>query len=55
MTEGEPISGTTEIEQTIGRMEQLYQALTGSTLPRTAAPNAPIPAEKDPAEHVDRQ
>jgi HSP20 family protein len=55
MTEGEPTSGTTEIEQTIGRMEQLYQALTGSTLPRTEAPYAPIPAEKDPAEHVERQ
>ena len=57
MTENEPTTttGTTDVEETIGRMEQLYQALTGTSLPRTEAPYAPIPAEKDPAEHVEKQ
>jgi len=55
MTENEQSPGTPHIEETIGRMEQLYQALTGQTLARTEAPYAPIPAEKDPAEHVEKQ
>ena len=55
MTESEPISRTTDVEETIGRMEQLYQTLTGTTLPRSETPYAPIPAEKDPAEHVEKQ
>jgi HSP20 family molecular chaperone IbpA len=55
MTETEQDSGTTQIEETITRIEQLYQSLTGRALPRSEAPYAPIPAEKDPAEHVEKQ
>ena len=55
MTETENISATTDVEDTIGRVEQLYQTLTGSSLPRTEVPYSPIPAEKDPAEHVEKQ
>jgi len=55
MTEPEQESGTTQIEETITRIEQLYQGLTGRALPRGEAPYAPIPAEKDPAEHVEKQ
>lgn len=55
MTEAEQTPGTSEIEETIGRIEQLYQTLTGRALPRNEATYAPIPAEKDPAEHVEKQ
>ena len=55
MAETEHASGNAEVEQTIGRMEQLYQNLTGSAPPRSEAPYAPIPAERDPAEHVEKQ
>ncbi len=55
MTEAEQAHGSMDIEETIGRMEHLYQALTGRAFPRTEAPYAPIPAEKDPAEHVEKQ
>jgi len=55
MTEAEQTVGITEIEETIGRMEQLYQTLTGRAVPRGEGPYAPIPAEKDPAEHVEKR
>jgi HSP20 family molecular chaperone IbpA len=55
MTESENTSATTDVEETIGRVEQLYQTLTGASLPRTEVPYSPIPAEKDPAEHVEKQ
>src|SRR5262245_22638011 len=55
MTEPEQEAGATQIEETITRIEQLYQSLTGRALPRGEAPYAPIPAEKDPAEHVEKQ
>ena len=55
MTESEITPGTADVEETIGRMEQLYQTLTGTSLPRTEVPYSPIPAEKDPAEHVEKQ
>src|SRR2546426_778294 len=55
MAESENITRTMDVEETIGRMEQLYQTLTGSSLPRTEVPYSPIPAEKDPAEHVEKQ
>ncbi len=55
MPDTEQASGNTEVEETIGRVEQLYQTLTGSPLPRSEAPYAPIPAERDPAEHVEKQ
>ena len=55
MPETEHAAGITEIDETIGRMEQLYQTLTGRAAPRNEAPYAPIPAEQDPAEHVEKQ
>ena len=55
MSETEQNTGTTQIEETITRIEQLYQSLTGRALPRGETPYAPIPAEKDPAEHVEKQ
>lgn len=55
MTDAELNSGTTQIEETIARIEQLYQSLTGRAVPRGEAAYAPIPAEKDPAEHVEKQ
>ena len=55
MTEAEHNLGTTQIEETITRIEQLYQRLTGRALPRGETPYAPIPADKDPAEHVEKQ
>lgn len=55
MAEPEQASASAEVEETIGRMERLYQTLTGQPLPRSEAPYAPIPAERDPAEHVEKQ
>ena len=55
MTDSEQTVGITEIEETIGRMEQLYQTLTGRAAPTGETPYAPIPAEKDPAEHVEKR
>ena len=55
MPDTEQTPGNTEVEETIGRVEQLYQTLTGSSLPRSEGPYAPIPAERDPAEHVEKQ
>jgi len=46
---------TSEIDQTIGRMEHLYRAMTGRDMPAAGRESAGIPAEKDPAEHVERQ
>jgi HSP20 family protein len=51
----EPEQNPAEIDETITRIEQLYQSLTGRTLPRGEAPYASIPAEKDPAEHVEKR
>ena len=44
-----------DIDETIGRMEQLYRAVTGRNAPPADRPYAPIPAENDPAEHVGKQ
>jgi len=55
MTEAEQNTGTAQIEETITRIEQLYQNLTGRAAPRGDVTYAPIPAEKDPAEHVEKQ
>ena len=55
MAEVEQNTGTAQIEETITRIEQLYQSLTGRAAPRGEVPYAPIPAEKDPAEHVEKQ
>ncbi len=43
------------IDETIGQVEKLYRALTGSPTPASDAPYAPIPAEKDPVQHVEEQ
>ncbi|WP_394837334.1 Hsp20/alpha crystallin family protein [Pendulispora rubella] len=45
----------TEIEDTIGKVENLYRSLTGQEAPELKAPFAPIPAERDPVEHVQEQ
>jgi HSP20 family molecular chaperone IbpA len=47
---------TASIDQTIERVEQLYQSVTGRDVPRIdGAPYAPIPPEVDAAEHVEQQ
>jgi HSP20 family protein len=45
----------TGIDETIGRIEDLYQKVTGTAVPAGNALYAPIPAERDPAEHVEEQ
>lgn len=55
MTESEQTSNNAEIDQTIVRIEQLYRTMTGREVPAGSAGFAPIPAEKDPGEHVERQ
>lgn len=47
-----PING---IDETIGRIEDLYQKMTGTAVPAGDAVYAPIPVERDPAEHVEEQ
>ena len=45
-----------EIEDAIDRVENLYRAVTGKDMPASAdAPYAPIPAERDPVQHVQDQ
>ncbi len=55
MMETEQAPGVRDIDDAIGRIEQLYRAVTGRDVPSGDAPYAPIPAEKDPAEHVEKQ
>lgn len=43
------------VEETIGQVERLYRTLTGGPAPHADAPYAPIPAEKDPMQHVEEQ
>jgi HSP20 family protein len=43
------------IDEAIENVEKLYQAVTGRPVPQTDGSYAPIPAEKDPAEHVEEQ
>lgn len=45
----------TGIDETIGHIEDLYQKVTGTAVPAGDALYAPIPAERDPAEHVEEQ
>jgi HSP20 family protein len=47
-----PVTG---IDETIGRIEDLYQTMTGKAIPAGEAVYAPIPVERDPAEHVEEQ
>lgn len=44
-----------DIEYTIGRVSGLYRAITGRDVPTSDTPYAPIPAEKDPVQHVEEQ
>jgi HSP20 family protein len=44
-----------EIDEAIGRVENLYRAVTGKDMPRSEAAYAPIPTETDPVSHVQEQ
>jgi len=55
MAEDDPTVATKDINQTVERMEQLYRTVTGRDAPAPSADYAPIPAEKDPAEYVERR
>lgn len=58
MTDNDPTlarEAARDIDQTVERMEQLYRAVTGRDAPPADADYAPIPAEKDPAEYVERR
>lgn len=45
-----------EIEESIDRVEKLYRTVTGKETPAVAEqPYAPIPAERDPVQHVQEQ
>jgi HSP20 family protein len=44
-----------ELDEAIGQVSQLYRTLTGREIPTSDAPYAPIPAEKDPVQHVQEQ
>jgi len=43
------------IDETIEHVERLYQTVTGRDAPAVETPYAPIPAEKDPSQHVEEQ
>jgi HSP20 family protein len=43
------------IDRAIGQMERLYRIVTGQDAPPPQAVYAPIPAERDPGEHLDAQ
>jgi len=45
----------TEIDDTITHLDRLYRAITGREIPASEAVYAPIPAEKDPLQHVQEQ
>jgi HSP20 family protein len=53
MTENDPTIAT--IDQTVARMEQFYRAVTGRDAPPAETEYTAIPAEKDPAEYVERR
>jgi HSP20 family protein len=44
-----------DLDEAIGQVSQLYRAVTGHDMPMSDAPYAPIPAEKDPVQHVQEQ
>lgn len=48
-------AGYSGVEETIGQVERLYRTLTGAAVPQGETPYAPIPAEKDPMQHVEEQ
>jgi HSP20 family protein len=55
MMESEQTAGSPAIDESIGRLEHLYRAVTGRDAPNADDVYAPIPAEKDPTQHVERQ
>jgi len=44
-----------DIDETITHLDKLYRAVTGKEIPSSDAVYAPIPAEKDPLQHVQEQ
>jgi HSP20 family protein len=44
-----------ELDDAIGQVSQLYRIVTGREMPMSDVPYAPIPAEKDPVQHVQEQ
>src|SRR5512142_2958619 len=46
---------TTGLDETIGRVEHLYRAVTGRDAPPSESVYSPIPVERDPAEYVEEQ
>ena len=44
-----------ELEEAIGQVGSLFRAVTGREIPQSEIPYAPIPAEKDPVQHVQEQ
>lgn len=55
MIETEEAVAMPAVDESIGRLEQLYRVVTGRDAPVGETPYAPIPAEKDPREHVEKQ
>jgi HSP20 family protein len=44
-----------EFDDAIGKVSHLYRAVTGHEMPISDTPYAPIPAERDPVQHVHEQ
>jgi HSP20 family protein len=55
MPETEQNTATMEIDDTIGRIETLYQTLTGRTAPPADPASGGMPPEKDPVQHIEDQ
>jgi HSP20 family protein len=55
MIETEEAVAMPAIDESIGRLEQLYRTVTGREAPSGDTTYAPIPAEKDPTQHVEKQ
>jgi HSP20 family protein len=43
------------IDEAIGKVENLYRAVTGANPPQSDVPYSPIPVEKDPSKYVEQQ
>lgn len=46
---------STGVDETIGRIENLYRTVTGNDPPPIGDKHSPIPVERDPARHVEEQ
>jgi HSP20 family protein len=55
MMETEEAVAMPAIDESIGRLEQLYRTVTGREAASGETAYAPIPAEKDPTQHVEKQ